>query len=142
MLNAILATAVDAARVTALDQRLAPTPPYRGVRLVDAAGLRCAYRDGTAPYLIHQYLRKPWLEPTYPGVYSRLLRRLLSAADVAIRVPAAMIPPWLQPGRAGAAARARAGAADFMRWHLGDRLPRPLATKVEDRRRRREARGG
>ena len=35
--------------------------------------------------MIHQYVRKPWLEATYHGVYSRLLRRLLIADDVAVR---------------------------------------------------------
>jgi hypothetical protein len=43
--------------------------------------------------------------------------------------------------RTGARARierGRVNAIDFLRWHLGDRLPRPIATRVEDLRRLRE----
>ncbi len=138
VLNAILAATVEPKPVWALDQRLAPTPPFRGVTIVDAQTLRCAYRDGTEPYLIHQYLRKPWLEPTYDGVYSRLLRRLLTAEDVAIRPPASAIPSRLRLGRAASVERVRASARDFLRWHLGDRVPPPVAIRIEDWRRRRE----
>ena len=142
VLNAILAAAIEPDRVWALDQRLAPTPPFRGVRIIDRHTLRCAYRDGTQPYLVHQYLRKPWLEPTYDGVYSRLLRRLLTGSDVAIRLPPREIPPRLRLGSAAIVERIRNSAADFLRWHLGDRVPEPIAIRIEDRRRRREANHG
>ena len=85
--NAILATRADADRIVTLDQRLAATPPFTDLRLVDAGTLRCAYHDGAEPFLVHHHTVKPWLEPTHHGVYSRLLRRLLIAADVAVRVP-------------------------------------------------------
>ena len=138
VLNAILAAVIAPERVWALDQRLASTPPFRGVKIVDARTLRCAYRDGTEPYLLHQYLRKPWLEPTYDGVYSQLLRRLLTAEDVAIRLPTSAIPTRLRLGRAASAERIRTSAADFLRWHLGDRVPPTVAIRIEDWRRRRE----
>jgi hypothetical protein len=138
VLNAILATREEPARVEALDQRLAPTPPFRGLRISDERTLRCAYGDHAEPYVIHQYVRKPWLEATYHGVYSRLLRRLLIADDVAVRPPTARIPLRMRTGALARAERARVNAADFLRWHLGDRLPRPIATRVEDLRRLRE----
>ncbi len=141
VLNGILATAVPREAVGALDQRLAATPPFRGLRIADAASLRCVYRDGTSPFVLHQYVRKPWLEATYHGAYSRLLRRLLLAADVAIRPPQGELPLRLRRGLLARLDRTRVNAADFMRWHLGDRLPQPIATRIEDRRRLREARG-
>jgi hypothetical protein len=139
--NAIVA-GTERDSLLALDDRLSATPPYRGLRVVDAASLACAYRDGTRPYVVHQYTRKPWLEPTYHGVYSQLWRRLLVGDDVAIRLPESDLPPRMRTGSRAAAQRARASVADFLRWHFGDRLPRPLATRLEDRRRRREAARG
>ena len=138
VLNAILATREEPERVEALDHRLAATPPFRGLRIGDERTLRCAYRDGAEPYVIHQYVRKPWLEATYHGVYSRLLRRLLIADDVAVRPPQARIPLRMRTGARARIERARVNATDFLRWHLGDRLPRPIATRVEDLRRLRE----
>lgn len=139
VLNAILATSVDAAAVEALDQRLAPTPPFRGLRVNDAG---CAYRDGTKPYLVHQYLRKPWLEETYDGVYSQLLRLRLTAGEGPIEVPAEQLPVQLRSDAEGRAARRRINAQDYLRWHLGDRLPAAIGSRVERRRRRREAARG
>ena len=138
VLNAILATGDRAARAEPLEQRLAATPPYRGLRIADARTLRCAYRDVAEPYVVHQFVRKPWLEATYDGVYSRLLRRLLDADDVAVQPPRALIPLRMRTGALARAERARVNAADFLRWHLGDRLPRPIATRVENLRRPRE----
>ena len=138
VLNAILATGLERDRTLALDERLSATPPFRGLRVRDEARLACAYRDGTKPYVVHQYVRKPWLEATYHGVYSRLLRRLLIGDDVAVRPPEGELPTRLRSGARAGAERARVNATDFLRWHLGDRLPRQVATRVEDRRRRRE----
>jgi hypothetical protein len=134
VLNAILATRVDPGRITALDNRLAPNPPYRGLRVDDEATLRCSYRDGARPFVVHQYVRKPWLEPTYDGVYSRLLRRLLTGKDVAVRVPEEMIPARLRAGAGPRARRALVNARDFARWRLGDRLPAAIGHRLEDRR--------
>jgi hypothetical protein len=141
VLNAILATRVEPGLTLALDQRLAATPPFRGLRILDAATLACAYRDGTRPYVVHQYVRKPWLEATYHGVYSRLLRRLLLGDGLAVTPPEDAVPSRLRNGPRAGAERAGVNARDFLRWHLGDRLPRPIATRIEDLRRRREARG-
>ena len=140
VLNAILATRVEPDRVDALDNRLAATPPFRGLRIVDEGALRCAYRDGAEPYAVHQYVRKPWLERTYHGIYSRLLARLLLGADLQIRVPEAEVPLRMRTGLRARAERTRVNAADYLRWHIGDLLPRPIGARVEALRRRREAR--
>ncbi len=116
VLNAILRTAIEPGDLIALDTRLAPTQPFDGLRLFDASGLRCAYRDGTEPYLLHHYLRKPWLEGVYHGVYSRFLARLLVGDELAITVPREQVPP-----------RMRIGSARPRRADLGQRdRPRAL----------------
>ncbi len=47
VLNAILATRVDEERIVTLDNRLAPNPPYRGLRIADER--TCAASTTTAP---------------------------------------------------------------------------------------------
>jgi hypothetical protein len=98
VLNAILASRVDPGRLEVLEERLASTPPFRGLSVEDERTLRCAYEDGLAPYMVHHHTSKPWLEPTHEGVYTRLLRRLLLGDDVAVRVPEDEIPRWLRSG--------------------------------------------
>ena len=61
------------------------------------------------------------------------------ADDVAVRPPRGADPAADADRRAALALSAPASTrADFLRWHLGDRLPRPIATRVEDLRRPRE----
>jgi hypothetical protein len=139
VLNAILATSVERGRVRVLEERLSATPPFRGLRVRDESTLTCDYDDGARPYVVHQYARKPWIEATYDGVYSRLLRRMLIGPGIAVRPPEELVPLHLTEGPRARALRRRINAADFMRWHFGDRLPPPIARRVEDRRRRREA---
>ena len=120
VLNAILGSRLDADRVVGLDSRLAPMPPFEGLRVVDEETLHCEYADGTQPYAVHQSLPvKPWLESITDGPYSRLLRRLLTGDDVAIRVPDAMIPRSLRAGAVGFAERQRIKARDQIRGRLG-----------------------
>jgi hypothetical protein len=139
VLNAILMARVDESQVLALPNRLAPNPPFRGLRLLDTASLRCAYRDGTEPFVVHHFVRKPWLEPTYHSVYSRLLGRLLLGADVAIRVSEEEVPLRLREGGPARRERARVNAKDLLRWHLGELLPAPIGSRIEAVRRRRAA---
>ena len=91
--------------MVALDARLAPIPPFAGVRLLEPQGLRCAYRDGARPYLLHHASRKPWLVRMRSNVYSRLLTRLLLAPDVALRLDPGELPLVLRTGSAAGAAR-------------------------------------
>ncbi|HEX6116092.1 MAG TPA: hypothetical protein VFY99_03260 [Solirubrobacterales bacterium] len=120
ILNAALAGLCDDEQVVALDARLAPMIPFEGVELIDVATLRCAYADGTEPYLLHHSLSpKPWQHPAYEGVYARLLRRLLTGDDVAIRLPEEEIPRWLRAGALPAAERLAVKARQQLRWRLG-----------------------
>jgi hypothetical protein len=106
VLNAVLASAIDADRIEVLERRAEAIIPFRGLKVIDEATLRCAYDDGTEPYAIHHYLpAKPWLEPTFPGVYTQLMIRLLHGRDVALRVPTEELPPHLRPGMVAAARR-------------------------------------
>lgn len=116
--NAILSTVIDRGVVVGLDQRLAPTPPFAGLALVDEDALRCAYEDATEPFLVHHHVVKPWLEPTHHGIYSRLLRRLLIGEDLAIRVPESEVPAHLRRGLRAAAMRARVNLREWLRWHV------------------------
>ncbi|MCD6016722.1 MAG: hypothetical protein K0R41_212 [Geminicoccaceae bacterium] len=120
--NAVLATRVEPDRIVALDQRLAPTPPFRDLSLVDERTLRCAYADAVEPYLVHHHVVKPWLEPTHHGVYSQLLRRLLIADDVAIRIPERQVPAHLRSGPRAYALRAQVNLRERLRWHVREPL--------------------
>jgi hypothetical protein len=127
VLNAILATRVEPDRLDALDSRLAPTPPFTGLGVADEATLRCAYPDGTEPFLVHHHVVRPWLEPTHHGVYSRLLRRLLIGDDAAVRVPQETIPVWLRSGPRAWAERLRINARERLRWHVREPVARRRA---------------
>lgn len=125
--NAVLATQVDRDAFVALDQRLAPTPPFSGLRIIDEGTLRCSYDDGVQPYLVHHFVVKPWLEATYHGVYSRLLRRLLIGRDVSIQVPQAQLPVWMRRGPRAYLKRATVNARELVRWHLREPISSALA---------------
>lgn len=120
VLNAILSSRIAAERTVALDTRLAPAIPFEGLELADERSLRCTFADGTEPYVVHHILPvKPWREPAYDGVYSQLLRRLLSSPDVPIRVTAGEIPLALRRGRLAAAAQKRINLRQQIRWRTG-----------------------
>jgi hypothetical protein len=119
ILNAILASRVERDRVVSLDHRLAPMPPFEGLRVVDKDSLRCSYGDGTEPYILHHSLSpKPWQEPAYDGVYTRLLRRLLRGPDVPVRVPGRETPLGLRTGLAAYLERQRVKLQQQLRWRL------------------------
>jgi hypothetical protein len=119
LLNAILATRVEADRLDALETRLAATPPFRGLRIRDQRVLRCAYRDGVEPYVLHHFHRKPWLAPMRHGIYSRLLSRLLLEGDVALSVPENEIPLRMRRGPLARIERTRVDAKDVLARYLG-----------------------
>jgi hypothetical protein len=117
ILNAVLASDVDPGRIDVLDRHLEAITPFKGLKVRDKATLRCAWEDGTEPYAVHHYMpAKPWLEPTYDGVYSRLLRRLLVGADVSVKVPRRQIPWRLRSGLTAYAERKRINAGERVRW--------------------------
>ena len=116
LFNAVLAARVEAANVVELEGRLLAFPPFEGLEVVDERTLACRYPDGAEPYALHHWNAKPWLERTYDGAYSRLLRRLLTSGDAAIRVPDEMIPPRLRSGARGWAERRWINARERLRW--------------------------
>ena len=130
MLNAILCTSVEPDRVVTLEKRLAPTPPFRGLRVTGADRLRSAYDDGTEPYVIHQFVRKPWLEPMYHGIYSQLLNRLWLAPDVPVRLPESEIPLRMRNGLVARLERRRVDVLDLARWYVRDVIPEWTRARV------------
>jgi hypothetical protein len=106
VLNAILASELVASeRVEALPHRFAPTPPFGRLRVVDRRTLRCRYRDGVEPYLLHNFFRKPWLVRMRSSAYSRLLTRSLLEPDVELRLAPEMVPLRMRTGPLAGAAR-------------------------------------
>jgi hypothetical protein len=131
VLNAILATEVDPRHVEVLDRRLEADPPFSGLRVIDERTLRCAYRDGTEPYVLHHFALKPWLQRTFHGPYSRLLRRLLVRSDVAVRVRERQLPLRLRTGPLAWLARTVVSAYDLPRWYVRDRLVARLRKRLK-----------
>ena len=115
VLNAILRTRIPPERQDALPNRLAPNPPFAGVRLADEVAVRCEYADGEAPYVLHHFHRKPWLEPVYHGLWSRLFARLLLGPDLAVRVDPEKVPLRMRSGPRARLARARVDVTDVFR---------------------------
>jgi hypothetical protein len=107
VLNAVVAAQLDAEQVVALDERLSATPPFHGLRLLDEITLRCGYRDGAEPFMLHHWSKKPWLVPMRSNVYSRLLTRLLLGSDVPLRLDPDYLPLRLRTGFAARAERVR-----------------------------------
>jgi hypothetical protein len=141
ILNAVLATRVEPDRTVILDTNLAPIPPFRRLQVLDERALRCAHADGTEPYVLHQFVRKPWVEPMYHSPYSRLLARLLLGPDIAIRVPEEEVPLRMRNGPLARLERRRVDATDLVRWYVRDVIPEWLGRRVGALRRRRAARG-
>jgi hypothetical protein len=98
VLNAIMASRVERERIVVLENRLAPNPPFRGLRILERATLRCADRDGTEPYALHNFYRKPWLVRTRSNPYSRLLTRVVLDSDVALKLDPSELPLRLRAG--------------------------------------------
>jgi len=125
VLNGILASErVEPERVVALEHRLAPTPPFGRLRVADRRTLRCRYRDGVEPYLLHNFFRKPWLVRMRSSVYSRLLTRSLLGPDVELRLPPELLPLRMRTGPLAGAARLAVdvliGAPSYVHRRLWD----------------------
>jgi len=107
VLNAVVAANLNDDELVSLDHRLAPHPPFAGLRLLDAERLVCNYADGERPFLLHHTLAKPWLKATKSNIYSRLLPRVLLAPDVALRLERKQLPLRLREGALAAVDRRR-----------------------------------
>jgi hypothetical protein len=97
ILNAVLGT-FRPEQVEILDHRLAPVPPFLGLRVVDETTLRCTYEDGLEPYVLHHVLEKPWSSLTRWNIYSLLLARLLLEPDVPLTLAPREVPLRLRRG--------------------------------------------
>lgn len=117
--NAVLSALTESSQVLALEPRLAPGPPFTGVRVVDEARLRCRYGDGVEPFALHHLDRKPWLIRTRANAYSRLLTRLLLDPSAAVPVGRDCLPLRLRDGALAACVRRgnRVRAAGRMALH-------------------------
>lgn len=98
VVNAVVRSRLRPEQVVEYEARLAPIPPFAGVRLADETTLRCRHGDGGEPYLLHHASRKPWLVTMRSNVYSRLLARLLLGPDVELRLDARDLPLRLRTG--------------------------------------------
>ncbi len=134
LLNAILATEIDPGSLEAIDRHLEADPPFTGLRVIDEQALRCRYRDGSEPYVLHHFALKPWLERTFDSPYARLLRRLLVGPDLAIRVPAQTLPFRFRTGALAWVSRMAVNAYDLARWYLHERPMTWLRRRASRRR--------
>jgi hypothetical protein len=121
--NAVAAAQLERDEIVAVEHRLAPHPPFTGLRLVDTRRLVCRYPDGASPFVLHHVLAKPWLKATRTNIYSLVLSRLLLGPDVALRLSPDQVPLRLREGRLAAADRRRADlqatASNYTRAQLG-----------------------
>jgi hypothetical protein len=124
VLNALVATQFEPEEMMILEHRLAPFPPFPGLRLIDERRILCRYADGTQPFLLHHVLAKPWLKTTRTTVYSLLLPRLLLAPDVALRLEPDQLPLRLREGRLAVADRRRANLQALIYSHSRRQLGR------------------
>jgi hypothetical protein len=106
--NAVVAAYLEPDEILAVEHRLAPLPPFQGLRLIDMDRLLCRYPDGVHPFLLHHVLAKPWLKATRTNIYSLLLSRLLLGPDVALRLEPEQLPLRLREGSLAHVDRRRA----------------------------------
>jgi hypothetical protein len=103
--NAVVSAFTEPSQMLTLELRLAPAPPFRGVRVMDEARLRCCHADGAEPFALHCWGEKPWLVSMRANAYSRLLTRLLLDPAAAVPVEASRLPLRLRNGALAACTR-------------------------------------
>jgi hypothetical protein len=143
--NAVLASRVDPELLDALPNNLAPNPPFKGLRVLDETTLRVVHRDGTEPYVLHNFYRKPWLARTRSNPYSRLLTRLLLERDAVVRVDRSELPLRLRTGPLARCARLAVDLAIGVPAYVHRRVkPGPRGSRgwADERWLAREGKGG
>jgi hypothetical protein len=139
VLNAVLATVVPEDRLQIVPSRAVSYAPFNELALVDETSLACRYPDGSAPFLLHHILDKPWLRALPENAYSRLLMRLLDGPGLTLVPDRADVPLRLRSGRVARLDRRRAGAQAAVRSRVRGRLglrPRLSVWRAEVTRRR------
>ena len=119
--NAVLCARFDG-RVVRLEQSLWSYPPFDGLTRTGREGLGCAYGDGTAPYVLHHFWKKPWLSPVAPNLYSELFTELVTDAAAPIRLGRGDIPLRLQDSGLAPLDRWRASVQRSARARLRGKL--------------------
>lgn len=89
--NAVLCARFDT-RVVRLDRSLWSYPPFEGLTRTGGEGLGCTRDDGTEPYVLHHFWKKPWLSPLEPNLYSELFTELVTDPRAPIRLGRRDIP--------------------------------------------------
>ena len=138
VLNAMLMSEVAPERVRILDEALLGVshwPHYdRGAKVVDRSSLRTV-QNGASVSILH-YLNhpKPWFSGARRrlvfGTYVELIARLLTADDVPISLPPALVPLWLRDDLAGKAVRRGPRLARGAVKRLIGALPESLERRV------------
>jgi hypothetical protein len=98
ILNAMMCTLYEG-RVTRLEHRLAPVPPFSGVKVLKGKGPECTYGDGVAPYALHHILAKPWLTSSEMNAYSVLFQRVTMAPEAPLPLDQREVPFRLSNNR-------------------------------------------
>jgi len=106
----------------------------------DVDALRCTLNGKPTRFLHYPDSPKPWQRRGWVRVgvpaYGRIMRRLLFADDVPIRVEPSSAPLWLRSGPWGRCASAAARAANWTLVATTQRLPEPARSRLRDWRRR------
>jgi hypothetical protein len=131
VLNAVLCARPEPDRILTLEHRLAPEPPFPGLRLLGDGALGCAYHDGSEPYALHHLGPKPWLLPMRDGPYARLLARLLLGPGIQVKVSEADVPLRLRTGLVAGASRRLAGLQDRFRSSIREPLSWRVGARAE-----------
>ena len=138
VLNAILMSEVAPERVRVLDEALVAVPHWphydRGATIVDRLSLRTVGQDKDVSILHYWAHPKPWFPGARRrlvfGAYVELLARLLTADDVPISLPPALVPLWLRDDLAGKAVRRGPRLARRTVERLISVLPESLGRRV------------
>lgn len=132
-LNALLCTRFDG-RVTRLEARLAPFPPFDGVQLTYGDRTLCTYPDGVAPFVLHHIYRKPWLAPLRASVYSRLFTMLLTDQQACLPLDPEELPLRMTNRRLAGVDRWRASVQHAAHPHVRGKLHiRPRIARLRAR---------
>jgi hypothetical protein len=108
-------------------------------RIEDVHALRCTLNGRPTRFLHYPDSPKPWQKRGWVRVgatsYGRMMRRLLFAPDVTIRVEPSSAPLWLRAGPGGLIASVGAAAANQTIVATSQRLPEPARRRLRDWRR-------
>lgn len=139
VLNIIASTRFNG-RITRVDHRLAPVPPFPGLQVRHDGRFACAYENGDVPYLLHHVRAKPWLAPMKANTYSELLTRVVTVPAAPIQLDRTDLPLRLRGSRFSALDKWRASMQEEAHRLFRGRLGlRPAAERLVRRARRRQS---